>query len=168
MAEGAPSPNLNGKGEVHIQLPPTRKEHLADLLMRWIWFLYNEMSCSMLQIDKMKVYYVNIFIFWVCNEIYNLMRRDNFVAYPSLSSTTGQHYPGIVTSLIWWILPLPVLRGHPIHGIACICRHRSESWTCGIWYWWPPLCLYCTNMCSGPTNYSLVILYSHFTSHIWD
>ncbi len=44
------SPNV--EGEVHLQPPPTRKEHLADLLMRWAWVLYPEFICYILEIDE--------------------------------------------------------------------------------------------------------------------
>ncbi len=37
----------------------TQKECLADLLTRWIWFLYPEIICYMLQIDNTNTFAMN-------------------------------------------------------------------------------------------------------------
>ncbi len=51
------SPRLKGEGEEEMQLqpPPMRKEYLADSQTRWVWFLYPEIICYMLEIDKINI-----------------------------------------------------------------------------------------------------------------
>ncbi len=61
VAKGVLILSPKGDGKVHLQPSPTRKEEVADLLMRWVRFLYPEIISYMLEIDK-----INIFL---CKEL---------------------------------------------------------------------------------------------------
>ncbi len=56
VAEDVQSLSTKGKDEVHLAPPPTRKERLADQVIRWAWFLYLEIICYMLEIDKINIF----------------------------------------------------------------------------------------------------------------